>query len=98
QLDTGMGRDGAEPAQWDRLCRAARQAELSGSVRGVGVMGHLPCADPPGHAANTLGRNRFAWGLRVASAAGLRPADHHLAATAATLSDPLSHHTMSRIG
>lgn len=93
-LDTGMGRDGAEPARWDALCRAARQAE----VRVVGIMGHLPCADQPGHPANTLGRNTFDWGLRMARAAGLRPADHHLAATAATLSDPLSHHTMSRIG
>jgi alanine racemase len=98
QLDTGMGRDGAEPTQWDRLCRAAREAERHERVRVVGIMGHLPCADRPGHTANALGRNRFAWGLRVAWAAGLRPADHHLAATAATLSDPLSHHTMSRIG
>lgn len=94
QLDTGMGRDGAEPAEWDRLCRAARQAP----VRVAGIMGHLPCADRPGHTANARGREMFAWGLRVARAAGLRPADHHLAATAATLSDPLSHHTMSRIG
>ncbi|WP_117213488.1 alanine racemase [Allorhizocola rhizosphaerae] len=96
QLDTGMGRDGAEPAQWDRLCRAAWQ--LRESVRVVGIMGHLPCADQPGHAANARGRDLFVWGLRVARAAGLSPADHHLAATAATLSDPLSHHTMSRIG
>lgn len=94
QLDTGMGRDGAEPAQWDRLCRAARELK----VHVVGIMGHLPCADQPGHAANALGRNRFSWGVQVARAAGLRPADRHLAATAATLSDPLSHHTMSRIG
>jgi len=97
-LDTGMGRDGAEPAQWDRLCRAARQAERDGLVRVVGIMGHLPCAARPGHAANAVGRDRFAWGVQVARAAGLRPADRHLATTAATLSDPLAHHTMSRIG
>ncbi|GGL02542.1 alanine racemase [Mangrovihabitans endophyticus] len=97
-LDTGMGRDGAEPAGWELLCRAAREAERHGRVRVVGIMGHLPCADRPGHAANARGRDRFVWGLRVARAAGLRPADHHLAATAATLSDPASHHTMSRIG
>jgi alanine racemase len=97
-LDTGMGREGAEPAQWDRLCRAAREAERRGQLHVVGIMGHLPCAARPGHAANARGRDRFVWGLRVARAAGLRPADHHLAATAATLSDPLSHHTMSRIG
>ena len=98
QLDTGMGRDGAEPAEWDRLCRAARDAERREQVRVVGIMGHLPCADQPGHPANAVGRDRFVWGVGVARAAGLRPADHHLAATAATLSDPLSHHTMSRVG
>jgi alanine racemase len=98
QLDTGMGRDGAGPTEWDRLCRAAREAERRGQVRVVGVMGHLPCADRPGHPANAAGRDRFAWGVGVATAAGLRPADRHLAATAATLSDPLSHHTMSRVG
>jgi alanine racemase len=97
QLDTGMGRDGADPAAWDALCRAAAQAERDGRIRVTGIMGHLPCADRPGHPANALGRSRFAWGLGVARAAGLCPADHHLAATAATLSDPLSHHTMSRI-
>jgi alanine racemase len=98
QLDTGLGRDGAEPAAWERLCREAREAERRGQVSVVGIMGHLPCADQPGHPANAVGRDRFAWGLRVARVAGLRPADHHLAATAATLSDPLAHHTMSRIG
>lgn len=98
QLDTGMARDGASPADWALLCRAARRAELDGSVRVVGVMGHLACAAEPGHPANEIGRTRFGWGVQVARAAGLRPADRHLAATAATLTDPRSHHTMSRIG
>ncbi len=64
----------------------------------VGVMGHLPCADRPGDPANEAGRSRFDWGLRTARDLGLTPEDHHLAATAATVSDPLSHYTMSRIG
>ncbi len=97
-LDTGMARDGAAPEEWAALCQAARAAELSGAVEVVGVMGHLPCAASPRHGANAEGRRRFEWGLQVAHAAGLRPGDRHLAATAATLTDPLSHHTMSRIG
>lgn len=97
-LDTGLARDGAEPGRWVELCRAARLAERRGWVRVVGVMGHLACADQPGHPANAAGRERFAWGLNVARAAGLRPADRHLAATAATLLDPHAHHTMSRVG
>lgn len=97
-LDTGMARDGAPPADWPRLCRMARLAERCGQVEVVGVMGHLGCADDPGDACNALARTRFAWGLEVARAAGLRPRHRHLAATAATLTDPLSHHTMSRVG
>jgi len=97
-LDTGLARDGAAPAEWADLCRAARRAERAGLVRVVGVMGHLACADVPDDPANALGRARFAWGVETARATGLRPTHRHLAATAATLTDPLSHHTMCRVG
>lgn len=97
-LDTGLARDGAEPTAWARLCRTARRAEQAGRLRVVGVMGHLPCADEPGHPANAAGRTRFAWGVETARAAGLRPAVRHLAATSATLTDPRSHHTTVRVG
>jgi alanine racemase len=97
-LDTGMARDGASPADWPRLCGAARLAERRGRIEVVGVMGHLGCADDPDDACNGRGRTRFAWGLEVARTCGLRPRHRHLAATAATLTDPLSHHTMSRVG
>ncbi len=97
-LDTGMARDGAAPSEWGDLCRAARRAERTGRLNVVGVMGHLPDADVPGDPSNARGRVRFAWGLEQARAVGLRPSARHLAATAATLTDPLSHHTMSRVG
>ncbi len=97
-VDTGMARDGADPASWTRLCRAARRAEQGGELEFVGIMGHLGCADRPDDDCNARGRTRFAWALDVARAAGLRPRDRHLAATAATLTDPRSHHTMSRVG
>lgn len=97
-LDTGLARDGAEPTSWARLCRTARRAEQAGLLTVVGVMGHLACADEPGHPANATGRTRFAWGLETARATGLRPVVRHLAATAATLTDPRSHHTTVRVG
>ena len=97
-LDTGMARDGAAPPEWTDLCRAARRAERGGRLRVVGLMGHLPDADVPRDPSNALGRLRFAWGVEQARAAGLRPSTRHLAATAATLTDPLSHHTMCRVG
>jgi alanine racemase len=97
-VDTGMARDGASPAGWARLCRAARRAEQRGEIAVVGLMGHLGCADDPADVCNAVGRTRFAWALEVARACGLRPAQRHLAATAATLTDPRTHHTMSRVG
>lgn len=97
-LDVGLARDGAATADWPDLCRAAHRLQRQGVLRVVGVMGHLACADDPAHPSNAVGRARFNWGVQTARAAGLRPAYRHLAATAATLVDPLSHHTMSRVG
>lgn len=97
-LDTGMARDGAEPAAWAALCREAARAERDGRIRVVAVMGHLACAGEPTHPANTHGRDRFRWGLAVAHEAGLRPMLRHLAATAATLTRPDTHFDLVRIG
>lgn len=97
-LDTGLARDGADPHDWIALCQAACRAQRRGRLRVVGVMGHLPCADEPGHWSTRLGRERFAWGIAVARRCGLHPRHRHLAATAATLTDPRTHHTMVRIG
>lgn len=97
-LDTGMARDGAEPSAWPALCRLARRAERAGLVHVVGIMGHLACADDPSDTANASGRRRFAIGLEIARAAGLRPTHRHLAATAATLTERRNHHSLVRIG
>lgn len=97
-VDAGMARDGADPASWAMLCRTARRAEQRGEVEVVGVMGHLGCAGTPDDDCNAIGRTRFVWALEHARAAGLRPRDRHLAATAATLTDPRTHHTLSRVG
>ncbi len=97
-LDVGMARDGCEPAQWPELCRAAFGGEQHGVLAVTGLMGHLGCADVPADPCNETGRARFAWGLETARAAGLRPAMRHLAATAAALTDPRTHHTLCRIG
>jgi len=97
-IDAGMARDGAAPDTWAQLCRAARRSEHRGEVEVVGVMGHLGCADDPMDACNTMARTRFAWAIETARSVGLRPSQRHLAATAATLTDPRSHHTMTRVG
>lgn len=98
QADCGMARDGSPKHGWTTLCALARRAESQGLVRVVGIMGHLGCAADPADACNAQGRRTFADAVRVAVLRGLRPAHRHLAATAATLNDPLSHHTMCRVG
>lgn len=98
QVDVGLARDGAGPRQWGPLFARARLLERAGRIRVVGLMGHLPCADDPLHVSNAHGRRRFAAALQLARSCGLTPAQRHLAATEATLRDPLSHHTLSRCG
>jgi alanine racemase len=97
-LDTGMARDGSPPMDWSELCRAAKDAERRGRLQVVGVMGHLGCAGDPSDERNRTARQLFDWGIGTAWSAGLSPQHRHLAATAATLTDPDAHHTMSRIG
>ncbi|WP_110206286.1 alanine racemase [Nocardioides daejeonensis] len=94
-LDTGMARDGAAPGTWAALCAAARVQELAGTVQVVGVMGHLACASAGSDAS---GRAAFRVGVALARRAGLRPQLRHLAATAATLTDPESHYDLVRVG
>ena len=66
-----MARDGAAPAEWAAPVRRrpARRA-ASGLLRVVGVMGHLPCADEPGHAEQRRWAGPGSPG-RLASARGL---------------------------
>ena len=96
-LDVGMARDGCEPAGWPGLCRAASGGEQRGVLQVVGLMGHLGCADNPADPCNKAGRACFGRGMETARAAGLRPPVRHLAATAAALTDPRTHHTLCRI-
>ncbi len=71
-VDAGMARDGADPASWALLCRAARRAEQRGELEVVGVMGHLGCADEPDDECNALGADPVRLGAR--DRPGLRPA------------------------
>ena len=97
-LDTGMSRGGAGREQWADLCAAAQEAELAGRIRVVGVMSHLGRADDPYAPDNARSVRRFRDGVVTAWQAGLRPAVLHLAATAATLTNPMTHFDLVRIG
>lgn len=98
QADTGMARDGASSVDWLRLSVMARDAQNQGLISVVGLMGHLGSADTPLDPANAAARRMFQQFTRVVRGVGLRPTTRHLAATAATLTDPRSHYEMSRVG
>lgn len=97
-VDTGMSRDGCDPADWFHLCALARRAEGDGLVDVVGVMGHLGCADGENEPHHRRAVERYARALRVARGVGLRPRHRHLAATAAALRTPGAHHDTLRVG
>lgn len=95
-VDTGMARDGAPVREWRRLVREA--AAALDAVETVGVMGHLPCADDPGHASNADGARLFLGAVAAARAAGLRPSLRSLAATEAALRLPGTAFDLVRVG
>jgi alanine racemase len=97
-LDTGMSRDGIDPAQWTTLCELARLGADAGRLEVVGVMSHLARADEPGHRDTARQVMLFRNALRVARHRGLAPRVAHLAATAAALTDLSTHFGMVRIG
>ncbi|MBL3688291.1 alanine racemase [Leucobacter zeae] len=84
-VDAGIGRDGCPARDWAALCALAREHEAAGTIRVVGVMGHLSCAETPGHPQTARERLVFANAVRTARRRGLDPRLIHLAATAATL-------------
>jgi alanine racemase len=96
--DLGMSRDGAAPATWSALCTAAELLERHGTVRVVGVMGHMSCADRPDDPQNDRERLLFASAVRTARRRGLTGFTAHLAATAATITGVGAGHGLHRIG
>ena len=59
KADTGLGRNGAAPADWPDLVTAALKAEAAGHVRVAGLWSHLACADEPGHRVAVIDHGRI---------------------------------------
>jgi alanine racemase len=97
-VDVGMARDGASPEHWPELCALAAGYQREGLVRVVGVMGHLGWADVPSDPANTAARERFEEAVRIAQLDHPNPVTRHLAATAATVTEPRAHYDLCRVG
>ncbi|MEU6156832.1 alanine racemase [Streptomyces sp. NPDC047130] len=98
KADTGLGRNGCQPADWPELVAAALAAERDGLVRVVGLWSHFACADEPEHPANDAQLARFREMVAYAEGQGVRPEVRHIANSPALLTRPDAHFDLVRAG
>lgn len=98
KADTGLGRNGCQPADWPELVSAARAAEEAGALRIVGLWSHFACADEPGHPSIEAQLTVFRDMVAYAEKEGVRPEVRHIANSPATLTVPESHFDLVRTG
>lgn len=94
KIDTGLSRNGCQPADWPDL---VAEAAATPDVHVVAVWSHLACADEIGHPSINLQAERFDTAYRAARAAGLTPM-RHLANSAALITRPDLHFDLVRPG
>ncbi|MFI9580993.1 alanine racemase [Streptomyces sp. NPDC052236] len=98
KADTGLGRNGCQPADWPGLIAAALAAESEGTVKVTGLWSHFACADEPGHPSITAQLDAFGDMVTYAEKAGIAPEVRHIANSPATLTLPESHFDLVRTG
>lgn len=98
KADTGLSRNGCQPADWPDLLAAVGRAAAEGSVEVTGVWSHLAWADAPDHPTVRRQRELFVEMADAAERAGLPVPLRHLANSAATLTDPQAHFDVVRPG
>ncbi|MEV4438675.1 alanine racemase [Streptomyces sp. NPDC049577] len=98
KIDTGLGRNGCTPGDWEQLVTAARAAEQAGLIKVTGVWSHFACADEPGHPSIRAQLAVFQDAVRYAEHAGLTPEVRHIANSPATLTLPEAHFDLIRTG
>ncbi|MFB7516957.1 alanine racemase [Streptomyces sp. NPDC056144] len=98
KADTGLGRNGCQPADWPRLVGEALTAEKNGLVKITGLWSHFACADEPHHPSIAAQLDVFRSMLDFAEKAGVTPEVRHIANSPATLTLPESHFDLVRTG
>ncbi|WP_424212248.1 alanine racemase [Streptomyces sp. BI20] len=98
KADTGLGRAGCGPADWEELVAAALAAQTEGLLTVTGVWSHFACADEPGHPSIALQLTAFREMLAHAEKEGLTPEVRHIANSPAVLTLPESHFDLIRPG
>ncbi|MFK4225086.1 alanine racemase [Streptomyces sp. NPDC019890] len=98
KADTGLGRNGCQPADWPELVTAALAAEADGTVKVTGLWSHFACADEPGHPSIAAQLDLFREMVAYAEKAGIEPEVRHIANSPATLTLPEAHFDLVRTG
>ncbi|MDQ8704337.1 alanine racemase [Streptomyces sp. LHD-70] len=98
KADTGLGRNGCQPADWPELVEECLKAEAEGVLRVTGIWSHYACADEPGHPSIAAQSEAFAQAVAYAEDAGLRPDVRHIANSPATLTLPDAQYDLVRPG
>ncbi|GAA3899474.1 alanine racemase [Streptomyces gulbargensis] len=98
KADTGLGRNGCQPADWPQLVGEALRAQEEGLVRVTGLWSHFACADEPGHPSVAGQLDTFRSMLDHAEKAGVEPEVRHIANSPATLTLPETHFDLVRPG
>jgi len=95
KVDTGLGRGGSAPGEWEGLFAAASAHQRAGHIEVTGLWSHLANA---GEAADLEQVAEFERAIALAHDAGLDPELLHLAATAGALRVPSARFSMVRLG
>lgn len=98
KIDTGLGRNGCQPGDWEKLVAAARDAETAGLIKVTGIWSHFACADEPGHPSIRAQLTVFEDAIAYAEGQGLAPEVRHIANSPATLTLPETHFDLVRTG
>ncbi len=95
KVDTGLGRSGCDPRDWDAFFAAARLARDAGQLEVVGLFTHLSGASLESDALQGKECDR-AW--EMLGAHGVEPEIRHVAASGGASDSPALAHDMVRIG
>jgi alanine racemase len=98
KADTGLSRNGCQPADWPGLVAAVATAVAEGSVELSGVWSHLAWAAAPDHPTVRRQRELFLEMAAAVERSGLPVPLRHLANSASTLTDPDSRLDLVRPG
>ena len=95
KVETGMHRNGVDPAQWDEVFTVLRDAE---HIEVTGLMSHLACADEPDNPHTDIQAAEFQQAVDRARELGLECPINHLANSPATLTRKDLHFDQVRVG